>query len=63
MVLAVLPASMEGDEIYGRRATVLLTASQCLPLYLLLPQATARPAEGRAEHDGEAEAQDAQEDL
>lgn len=53
---------MEGDEIYWRRAPVLLSATPHLPLYLLLPVATARPAEGRAEHDGEAEAQHAQED-
>lgn len=53
---------MEGDEINGRRASFLLTASQRLPVDLLLSEATAHPAEGRAEHDGEAETQDAQED-
>ena len=62
-VLAVLlwDASMEGNEVYGRRASVLLAASPHLPLYLLFSQAAARPAEGGAEHDGETEAQHAQE--
>jgi len=65
VVFAVLlcPASVEGDEIYGRRVRVLLLAvSPRLPGDLLLSQAAAHSAEGRAEHDGEAEAQDAQED-
>ncbi|TNN44635.1 hypothetical protein EYF80_045168 [Liparis tanakae] len=65
VVFAVLlcPASVEGDEIYGRRVCVLLLAvSPRFPDDLLLSQAAAHSAEGRAEHDGEAEAQDAQED-
>lgn len=54
--------SREGDEVYGRWTPVLLAAPPRLPLYFLLSQATARPAEGGAEHDGEAEPQYAQED-
>lgn len=53
---------MKGDEKYGRRATVVLGPPPRLPLDLLLPQAAARPAEGGAEHDEEADAQDGQED-
>lgn len=43
-------------------ARFLLIAPPHLPLYLLLPETTASPAERRAKQDGEAEAQDAQED-
>lgn len=54
--------SREGDEVYGMWTHLLLAAPPRFPLQFLLPQATARPAEGGAEHDGEAEPQDAQED-
>lgn len=51
----------EGDEIYWA-LPLLLIVSPRLRLHLRLPYATACPAEGHAEHDGEAETQDAQED-
>lgn len=52
----------KGYEVYRRRPTVLLTAPQRFPLELLLPYAVAHSAEGGAEQDEEAHAQDGQED-
>lgn len=59
----VREASRERDEIYGRGLAVIAGAPPCLPLDLRLPVAVARPAEAGAEQDGEARAQDAQEDA
>lgn len=57
----LLHASREGDEVYWRRASVVLAASPHLPLYLLLPVAAACSAEGCTKHDGEAKSQDTKE--
>lgn len=64
VVLTVLgQSSGEGYDINRGRSALLLAAPPRLPLDLLLSQAVAGPTEGRAEHDGNAEAQHGHEDL
>lgn len=63
-VVAVLgQVSGEGDDVNRGWSAVVLRAPPGLPLDLLLSQTAAGPAEGGAEHDGQAEAQQGHEDL